>query len=1165
MYEGRGYFSSWTILRGMHKRMSERPVNVEVAEQSIEELLAELLGEREEVKGAEADLRQAKKEERRAFSVANKAFARGYGEEAAGAEYVAAAEAREVAEEDLKQAKKDLLTDEEVEEILGGILGSLTDREVVEVLRDFGLSEEEIREIFHELTDEEVEAILGEEPEAKRVKRFEPDAANMPDREEVRRWLRENLEPGDALYVRGEPSQLRGRTANQLLDSLYKVLTKYEEAVHDYGEPIELELRSVLERVYPSEHGAGPFPVANSTTMLCFLKQAAARWPHLGQLCADLDAKWQDGQQVTAERIVEFIGRASSREYSNNTIGVELLDRARRVWWSHNVNKKNGERRQEKRILQLVAGCHHVEPLEAGEFNGTVVDLPHDIFRLSMEEGRWAQIVHEEAFLHQGTLFRDEAFVRELLEQGKSAKTGKGRLNFDFEEAYSRAPFCRSVQGVTAALFRGVCGVEGLEQGELRDYLDSTQVEHIAAEFQEVRLDDVEYDLNSCFASYRQCWYTDLYRRYGLPHIPSLGGWLPEDITEKEQDELLWQTGFALVEGVKIKHWSLEKFPYLVSGRAYPTVWLRHIKQHQAAKFRLRHIMLSGKFFEEGDLAGGDVMRKVIGKWQQRYVREQYYAGDQVEAERLAWGKLDYLKSFEVREGGYMLEFEAEAKVRYPHLRSYVLAYSHIALFHKLYQMATPPVAVKTDAVILRERDDEIFAPAWDIEPGQPGRWKIERDRRRGIRKMKDGEEMPLKNEGYGEARLREGRTRREKDQPKPPGTNEIGFLIRGDAEQGVEPICWETAWRFEPDPLREMPGQPTLETLVSGTHVVPLVISLRGAGGFGKTTWSAKYREQLTWDGRTAVSAYQHDTVEDLRGKFGGDVPGATLHAWLFPSDDRMRLEAAKVKSSRVVVVDEASQISADLFDRLGGKASLCLILAGDEAQTAPVDKTRKAAQYGPFRDRAGMSHQVVFTKDWRSRDTRTAALKENVRNLRLCDLGDVAQLRAMLDAGVEALDHVRQLEDLFRGKTPDDLAHNLLVICGKRATRDAVNDAIRKAAFGKRRPPDDALVPLRCCKTYRGGNAGARKVVPWREAKGLLGTKCWEWGYASTVHSVQGKTIEEPTKVVYVADWMCPGLVYTAVSRVQSLAQLVVVGAASYCEWNGDSVDDPDYNCAY
>ena len=142
--------------------MSGRPDNVAIAEAHLEELLAEIEGGREEAERAKRALKQAKKEERGALARAEKAFARGYGDEEAAVEYKVASEAREAAEAELQQAEAEMLSDDEVDAILVDVLGVLTDREVISVLQDLGLKDEEIRELFNELTDEEVDILLAE-------------------------------------------------------------------------------------------------------------------------------------------------------------------------------------------------------------------------------------------------------------------------------------------------------------------------------------------------------------------------------------------------------------------------------------------------------------------------------------------------------------------------------------------------------------------------------------------------------------------------------------------------------------------------------------------------------------------------------------------------------------------------------------------------------------------------------------------------------------------------------------------------------------------------------------------------------------------------------------------------------------------------------------------
>lgn len=978
----------------------------------------------------------------------------------------------------------------------------------------------------------------------RRSREFEVGPDNLPLREPMRAWLRENLGRGDIVRYAGQI--LEGRDIERKLNSLYANLNKYMAEDRDYGEAVELVIQSVDELVYPQEHPEGPGGVrcpGADGGLLCFLHQVKKRWPHMTDLCTHLNREWETTTEgVTAERIREFVRLVGSREWYNKSIGVELRDRAGAVWWSHNTLTKEGKR--QAKVLALVAGCSHVEGEPRADIMG-VEDLPHEVFHASMREGRWASIVHDNAFIHERILYRNEDFVKEVQDQGKD-----GGMKYDFLKAFDENPCCASVHGVTTAVFRKKCQARGYGVGPMRDYLAECQIEHYPAEFEEIRPTDVVYDANKCFASYKMCWYTDYYRRFGLPMSPSLGGWLPLDLSPEEQEALLWQTGFALVDQVKVSHWSLEKFPYLLDGRPYPIVWLRFLKDRGVATFRLRHVLLGGKFHDH-DLAGGDVIRKVVGKWVQRKEITRYFVVDLKEAERLAFTRYGQLEQMEAVNGGYMLKFGAESPIQYPHLRAYVLAYSHIVLFHKLLKLAAPPVAVKTDSITLRERDGEIFVQGWDVDPSIPGRWKIEADARNGIfKKDKDtGASLPLKGVGYGEGRLaaaREALAARQAQIPQEFG-GDLEPLLRGDPRRGVEPLVWETEWRYPLEKLNvasegEMPAE---------FDITPLEVHLLGGGGFGKSTWAAAELPKIM--PRMGLSAYQHETVEDLRGKFGGEFPAVTLHSWLFPPTDKIRAEAAKASRAEGILVDESSMITDAMLAKFSSRApNSCLFLAGDEAQTSPVDTTKpRIADYCGFHER--LAHKLYFTKDWRSKDSATAAAKDRVRMHRMADArSDDAQLQELLAAGVATAASLDEVDP-----------EGLVVICGRTATRDAANESVRKRIFGRKEPKPGDAVPIRCNKTYAGGNAGARLRVAWREAKRLLATKKWGWGFASTVHAVQGKTIERPQRLAFVVDWTCPGLVYTAASRVESLSQLVVVGYAPAEDLGDfDPTGDPDYN---
>lgn len=1001
----------------------------------------------------------------------------------------------------------------------------------------------------------------------------------------VRQWI--EAQPG---RVRLEGELLRGTTAEERVKSLYKLLNSYDAQLAFPGNVAVLTAHAeslddwdISELLVARPHTQGPFPVfcSGASGTNCFLAAVIKRWPSMEPLCKELAAKWREADPdagVDATRVSEFIKQAGSRKWYNKAVGVEFCDRAGAVWSAHNVTAPSGARREPNRILRLIAGCHHVELAtgDSGEWNGKIVDVPQEEFINTLVDGRWGRIVHPSAFLRDGVLYRNEGFVAELIEDAsRGRENAKTYLTYDPLDELARHPMVGSLHGLTAAVFEERAGVASVQVGDpMEKYLAAAQIEHTAVRLQPFLATDVEYDANSCFASYRNGANSHYYRRYGLPHLPKMGGWLPDDITPAEEEVLLAQTGFALIDEAVPHHWTLEVFPYLLSGQVYPTVWLRFVRDSGLGSFKLRHIMLGGKFYDP-ILAGGDIIRKVIGRWVLRSERTTYYASTKEEAERLCWSRLGHLCGIEAsHHGGYMVHFEEAAKQRFPHLRAQVLAYSHIAVFDKLKQLARETViAVNTDSVTLRDRDEAVF-PSNGLKAGILGGWKVAQDARRDIYKTKlvNGTVQRVEpKEGGVVSSLRLSRpsvTAVPPQQSTAECKQAMTALLRGDAEKGVSPMTWETSYMLPITPWVD--GDAPL----SGFHQVPLVITLQGGAGHGKTSWAAIALPALALEqGYMAHTAFQRETVHEnaSQAKFGPDCPGSTLHSMLFPREENMKIQARKVRNADILVVDEASMLTQELLDKLLSTSQRrVLVLAGDHAQLPDVRPGEDPPLYGPFKDaiEGPGRHKIDFQRDHRSVDGPTAKLKAELRVASLSDRGgygrhELKVVEAHLDAtqlypppGVTGSFN-EALSWLTHGRDAVDIACNLRVICGTTTMRDRVNNALFRQTYGlvgrQDQPAETSLVPLRCSQSSKKGvelypgNAGERRVEPWATARKMLMTKRWSLGFASTVHAVQGKTIDLPGILAFIPDWLPPGLVNTAISRVRDKRQLRVLRAAS------------------
>jgi hypothetical protein len=1002
--------------------------------------------------------------------------------------------------------------------------------------------------------------------------------ADLPGYRAMRKWIHETLQEGKGFRFMAAGSVVRGLTVDAIVEGIFRLLNGYanEDKLAGWGIQPNGTLRIfAIPPTFRANRnvGVGLFPVwtqtntdikeadgdylgelisgvrvetdaAKADRLLCFLSEVRKKWGSLGPLCRRLNKKWADDKGCTEERIKEFVREAGKRENSQWRIGVQLLSKAGNEWWSYNTGAKN--------VIRLSAGCNHVEAAREVDWDGaTVNDVPDAEFDTMLVGGLWSKIAHRDAFFREKAMYRRKSFVDDLhLQAGAMGASPKTRLNYDFAQEFKKYPACRTISAVSAAIFRARAGVFPLKTDDpMCDYLAAAQIEHVAVELAPIKEDYVEYDCNSCFASYRNHWDTEYYRRYGLPGLPSIGGWLPEDITQEEQSAILMQTGWCFVDKIAVKNWTLAVFPYLVDNRPYPTVWLRFIADRGLADFRVRHAVLAGSFFDT-DLAGGHVMRQVIGKWMQKTTTSHYFVKDPKEAERLCWENAHKLNSWffgsEDMLGGTMLTFEAEKGVMFPHLRSFVLAYSHITVFCKLLALKQGDVvAVKTDAIITRKEMPSVF-----ILGGDPGLWKIACNTSKGVFKQRGGQPCGLRHFGYGTARAEDFREKLsgELAAPPPPMDGDFGVLVRGDSDGGVAPIKWETSWLLPFDAYFAMNDTGNADAIPKEFHIRPLHIFLSGPGGFGKTEWSARYAASITFRNRIGVTAYQHDTVEKvLRPRFPRCTAARTLLSWICRSPGWRNSATASMQTEcNSFFVDEASMLTAEMFSDLRLKTlNHCTFIAGDEAQCPPVIPG-VFVEYGPFKALAETGHRIDFTRDFRSANAQTAAFKAEIRALRLRGAPPKAYGKVFTKYGITRLESLDALKDRYKHLAPGDIATHSLVVCGLRKRSLPVVNKAMLALFnangGGRTSDDTAVVPIRCKKTHKGGNAGELRLVPFVEYRKLhrAAPGKWELAYAATVHSVQGKTVDKPTDVTLYFDWAPPGLIYTAVSRVRDICQL-------------------------
>jgi len=426
-----------------------------------------------------------------------------------------------------------------------------------------------------------------------------------------------------------------------------------------------------------------------------------------------------------------------------------------------------------------------------------------------------------------------------------------------------------------------------------------------------------------------------------------------------------------------------------------------------------------------------------------------------------------------------------------PQVRSYVLAYTHIAVLEKLRECTAkrvPVYQVCTDSIT-------ILAAALShidhvTEATQPGEWR----------------QKP--------AAWHPGAQR-----PEPTGEAKNSLPL-------TKPDEWATVC---PESLKTYP------------ETASQIVLYEGPGGSGKTTqalrlWPNAVLAGPSWEYVAAFRRQNPDrpvrTIQGILSWF----PNQTARQYLAGADEVL----GRRPLPAVLVVDEVGMIPAPILERLARKAredKTQLVLCGDPEQLGSIEGLDRAQSWTKLRGLA--TARVAFETDYRSQCDGLKQLKTALRGKTAAE--QVKLFRETLEA-TPASSFLEQWHPRDRvlaatNRTREELTLKLWKEHKKRYPAEPMPFRYR----GKTRGTKTVAGPDgRPVEAYKNAVAWVLPADLKKEAG-----ENWQYAAASTVYSVQGQTVN--TKL-WIADdgrrvpelAFTEGLVYTAVSRARRLSQL-------------------------
>jgi hypothetical protein len=519
---------------------------------------------------------------------------------------------------------------------------------------------------------------------------------------------------------------------------------------------------------------------------------------------------------------------------------------------------------------------------------------------------------------------------------------------------------------------------------------------------------------------------------------------------------------------------------------------------------------LAGLQFGERDSAV-----RFIGSCAYRGARQTIWIRDEAEASY-------YQERFRERGavvlrtcGGFLLSFDTnEMRADHSYVRSYVLGYMFIAMTSAVRHAGAAVCAVTVDCLTLSE-----------LPPASP--------------------EFPLWT-----------------------GAGALLFgMFRPKAGSGYHPLCVKAAPRTEFPPSAELPAA----RLTKDRLHRELVTFLDGQGGAGKT-----HRALRAFPGhRVVVLVSNNEQCIDAESKLAeipeADRPLATVHTYheffrLGSGDPEQWDVACMAKSVRpdTVIWDEVGTVPSMFLDRALAWLSAvhaCVVLCGDPAgQMEPINATSGGEVIARH-----ATYTEFMAKDWRAEGCPALrALK-----LRCWRQDEATQVQGLHELPLLGLDEVA------RTWSPADTILVLRRADGRRVAepKRPVQDRIRlrfapsearRAEYRKKGGVlPEVLVPGDVFDDRAVPAAVGRRVTVGAGTE--YDPELWTEDVWSTIHSVQGRTVRAPGRLIIVEDGLgaawARNAIYTAVSRAERLSQLYRVVLTSEARAEREDLPGEEY----
>jgi len=879
----------------------------------------------------------------------------------------------------------------------------------------------------------------------------------------------------------------------------------------------------------------------------CVVEAFIRKWPRL-RGCEAID----EFRRPIAPSDIEELADAVGREL-HTRVGVSLVDRAGNEWWEYKTNGKRSDC-----LITITVDQHHgrLQTVETERVKTVRVapraELDREILAgrtisATRAETKTASIVCEDeptelvvASEHIDALVAE---YEDLQERG-ALPAGEGPTPARLRELLCktvRFARCTSVAGVFWRLWRDTQPqLAPAEPGTpIYRALKTSQIEAGAYETADVEGGETAYDLIHAYSSFD---YTPpdcpvSYDAYGFPGLPQMA----LDSSTLPKEDVLAVTGFCRVVNVRVNHWAVEKLGFLVEGRYYPSVWLAYLHRRGLATFDLDQ-WLPAPRFAIGLQGPRRLFRVLIGKLtQRRLIDRTFFAAGEAERDRLVVANIGRLFGLERGSvGGVRGAWITTARKnprRYPHVRSFALAYSHVKVM-ELLRLCNPEdvLKVKTDSVAVRpgsesaKRVDAYMHPpngddqlvTGSLAKTAAGRWKTEE-----IRKTKPKSPMrPAQLPRLVNSAPVTDDTEVEITQPEPL---RLGKTVEGAAG-------YDRDWS-------EIGG--------SSTEYEPYIVEVEGAGGSGKSTWLA---QALAAASKTLVVARGYRQSRVSRDKLQNDASSTCVSALTSAALGRDGTPFARSRWERhesrpsAVWIEEASLLCPTVDQPQVLEASKMLgaslvAFCGDWAQLPPIcddEKcfSHKTPGYTP-------ALKISCIRDHRSTDDETREMKATLRQARLS--GDPEP--ALSSFGLRTID---LNSAVARAVEAEELG---TVVCATNAQVRQVNAIAARLIAAKYEVETIADVPVelpaRCIKVHTrryvdaGGNRTSERIGTGTYEYRSPATfgETWELAVGCTCDVAQGSTIDGEVFIMQGERRVPKGWVYTAGTRHRSADQISLV----------------------